>query len=107
MVADGVEANAEIDNVIVLVNPLLIEMGMQSDCDVVVLVSADEHTQVARSVARGMDPNDVRARIAAQLPPEEKSGFVDVVIENVGTLEELERKVDRLWDELRRRASVR
>src|SRR2546427_12562082 len=58
MVAEGVGANAETDNVVVVVNPLLIEMGMQSDCDVVVLVSADEQTQVARSVARGMDPND-------------------------------------------------
>jgi len=54
MIADGIQENLDTDRVVVLVNPLLIEMGTHRDCDVVVVVSTSLETQVARSVARGM-----------------------------------------------------
>lgn len=100
LIADGIQANLDGDRVVVLVNPLLIEMGTHRDCDVVVVVSVDPETQVARSVARGMSEDDVRARIAAQLPLDERARQADVLVDNDGSLEELETQVDRLWSEL-------
>ena len=104
LVDDGIAASAPSDRVVVLVNPLLIEMGSHRDCDVVVVVSASPDTQVARSVARGMDEGDVRARMAAQMSPDDRAAAADVLIENEGSLDDLTRQVDRLWSDLERRA---
>jgi dephospho-CoA kinase len=107
MIADGVQAQLDAERVVVLVNPLLIEMGTHRDCDAVVVVSASPDTQVARSVARGMDEADVRARIAAQLPLDERARMADVLLDNEGSLEELEAEVDVLWRDLEARAARR
>ena len=105
-IADGITENASSDRVVVLVNPLLIEMGTHRDCDVVIVVSAEPDTQVARSVASGMDEADVRARMAEQLPLDERARHADVVLDNEGTIEELARRVDELWPGLAARAAA-
>jgi dephospho-CoA kinase len=102
MIAEGIQANLDTDRVVVLVNPLLIEMGTHRDCDTVVVVSVSPETQVARGVGRGLTPEDVRARIAAQLPLEERARAADVLLDNEGTIEELAEQVDRLWARLSR-----
>ncbi len=105
MIADGIQAELDTDHVVVLVNPLLIEMGAHRDCDVVVVISTEPETQVARTVARGMDEADVRARLAAQLPIEERARAADVLLDNEGSLEDLEREVAVLWTTLATRAT--
>ena len=105
-IADGITENASSDRVVVLVNPLLIEMGTHRDCDVVIVVSAEPETQVARSVARGMDEDDVRARMAAQLPFDERARHADVVLDNEGALDDLSRRVEELWADLASRAGA-
>ena len=105
MIADAIQAELDTDHVVVLVNPLLIEMGAHRDCDVVVVISADPQTQVARTVARGMDEADVRARLAAQLPIEERARAADVLLDNEDTLEDLEAEVAVLWASLAARAA--
>jgi dephospho-CoA kinase len=106
MIADGITANLDADAVVVLVNPLLIEMGTHRDCDVVVVVSAAPATQIARSVERGMLEDDVRARIAVQLPLEDRARQADVLIDNEGSLDELAAQVEELWSSLAARASA-
>ena len=105
MIADGIQSHLDADDVVVLVNPLLIEMGTHRDCDVVVVVSASPETQVARSVARGMDEDDVRSRIDAQLPLDARARAADVLLDNEGTREELESEVEVLWRDLAARAA--
>ena len=105
LVADGVTDNSGTDKVVVLVNPLLIEMGTHRDCDVVVVVSASPETQIRRSVAAGMEESDVRSRIAAQLPLDERARYADVLLDNEGSREELASQVDGLWSDLRLRAA--
>ena len=105
MIADRIQAELDTDHVVVLVNPLLIEMGAHRDCDVVVVISADPETQVTRTVARGMDEADVRARLAAQLPIEERARAADVLLDNEDTLEDLEAEVAVLWKSLAARAA--
>ena len=99
-VGEIVAAHAETDDVIVLDSPLLIETGRHRDVELVIVVSAAPETQVARLVARGMAEADARARLAAQMPLAEKAEVADVVLDNEGTLLELEGQVDRLWADL-------
>jgi dephospho-CoA kinase len=106
MIEQGVSDNAATDRVVVLVNPLLIEMGTHRDCDVVVVVSASPETQLERVIARGMDRQDAEARMANQLPVDERAAHADVLLDNDGGLAELERQVDRLWATLRERAGT-
>ena len=60
--------------------------------------------RVARVVAeRGLDPEDVRARMAAQASSEQREALADVVIRNNGTVEDLEAQVADVWEQLRAR----
>lgn len=83
-------------------NPLLVEMGAAEACDVVIVVDVPEDVQVARMVAdRGMAEADARARIAAQAQRETRLAAADVVIENTGTLADLDARIDEVWSSLR------
>ena len=96
-VAEEVAARVGTNDVVVLDSPLLIETGTYRDCQQVLVVSALPETQIRRLVARGMDESDARARLAAQMPLEDKVAFADVLFDNEGTIEELETQVDRFW----------
>jgi dephospho-CoA kinase len=52
-----------------------------------------------------MDEADVRARLAAQLPIEERARAADVLLDNEDTLERLEAEVAVLWASLAARAA--
>ena len=99
-VAEEVAARVGTNDVVVLDSPLLIETGTYRDCQQVLVVSALPETQIRRLVARGMDEADARARLAAQMPLEDKVVFADVLLDNEGTLQELEAQVDRFWRSL-------
>jgi dephospho-CoA kinase len=107
-VAERLEHNRDREVVVVLDAALLIETGLADRVDVVVVVDAgDEEEQVRRLTAKGFDERDARARIAAQLPAEARLARADLVIRNVGTLEELTARVDEVWRELQRRLRER
>ncbi|HEX6765770.1 MAG TPA: dephospho-CoA kinase, partial [Polyangiaceae bacterium] len=79
--------------------PLLVEVGLAAEMRPLVVVSADEATQIARAKTRdGMDEKAARARLAAQLPLAEKRALADYVIENTGSLEHLRSETDRVLD---------
>ena len=66
---------------VVIDNPLLIEMGMADDVDLVLVVSAPSTVQVHRVLRRGrMTPDQVRAVIARQMPDAEKRRRADIVV---------------------------
>ena len=69
---------------VLLMVPLLLERGRQHTvCDRVVVVDCLESTQVARVVARSdLDPEQVRAIIAAQIPRDRRLALADDVIDN-------------------------
>jgi dephospho-CoA kinase len=79
--------------------PLLVETGQAASYDLVVVVEADLATRVARLARRGVDEDDARARIAAQATDEQRRAVADVVLDNSGTLQDLEAQVDRFWSE--------
>jgi dephospho-CoA kinase len=93
------------ERVVVADIPLLFEAGLVDDFDAVVLVDAPEEVRLARLVGdRGMDPEEARRMIAAQMPSELKRARADFLIANTGTLLELDRRSREVWTELQRRA---
>ena len=105
MFAEGTEEHRDSDRVVVFSAPLLVETGMHTAFEVLIVVSTKVDTQVERLMReRGMSEDAVRARIAAQAPLEDKAGVADVLIDNEGSLEELERQVERAWADLVARA---
>lgn len=63
-----------------------------------VLVDVDPELALTRLVEqRGMDEEDARARLASQLPREVRLEHADFVIDNAGTPEELDSRVDEAW----------
>lgn len=104
MLAEEVEIRRGTDAVLVFDAPLIVETGFDASTDLLVVVSADPAAQIERVVARGMDRGEAEARIAAQASPEEREARADVVVRNDGELEDLERRVDALWERLRHEA---
>jgi dephospho-CoA kinase len=91
--------------VVVLDIPLLLEgrragrgSGAGIPFDEVVVVYADEATQIARVMARDkLSRADAEARVRAQMPIEEKRAMADTVIDNSGSWERAEHEVRALW----------
>lgn len=103
-IAETVTAHADTDDVVVVDSPLLIETGAHESFSTVIVVTASVDARIARLKTRGMSEDDVRARMHAQRPLEEKEGYADVVLDNGGSEAELEAQIDRLWADLRVRA---
>ena len=77
--------------------PLLFEAGLEDRCDQILLVTADLDTRIQRVCARDqVSEQAVRDRISCQMSEEEKRKRSDLIVDNSGTLEELEKQLDVL-----------
>jgi dephospho-CoA kinase len=85
------------DAVVVEDIPLLVETGMAPMFPLVVVVTADEETRVARLIKRGMDEADARARIKAQASEDQRRAIADVLLDNSASQGELVEKARDLW----------
>ncbi len=91
--------------VIVLDIPLLLEgkkagrgSGARLPFDLIVVVYADEKTQLERVLARdGLSREEAEARIRSQVPIDEKRDMADVVIENTASWSITEKRVRELY----------
>lgn len=84
--------------------PLLVENGLAEAFRPVVVVAASAQAQLARVLERdGLTREEAEARIASQLPLEQKLAAADLVIHNDGDLDALLREVDRVAAEVRAR----
>lgn len=82
---EALRASASPPPVAVVEHPLLVETGSHERVDVVVVVEAPLRLRVARLTAgRAMTEEDVRARIAAQVPDEVRRASADLVVDNSG-----------------------
>ncbi len=88
--------------------PLLFEVRLHETLRPVILVACDAKTQTERIVQRDRVAGvEAQKTIAAQMSLEEKRKLADYVIENNGSLEELERQVRELWEQLTRKEDGR
>jgi dephospho-CoA kinase len=106
-IADRLEAYQHQDVVVVLDAALLIETGLAEGVDVLVVTHSPREIQVERLAAKGVGERQAAARIDAQVAPENRTARADLVIDNSGSLEELGRRVDEVWEELQRRLAAR
>ncbi|MCQ9370955.1 dephospho-CoA kinase [Corynebacterium sp. 35RC1] len=91
---------------VVLDHPLLIESGAIALVDKVAVVVVDVEERIRRlGQFRGISEQDARARIAQQLSDEERLQHADAVIDNNGSVEDLEPQVEALWNEVFGRVS--
>lgn len=92
-------AGAAGQDVVVVELPLLnVARRQQYRLDVVVVVDAPTEVAVARAVARGMNEDDARNRLAALPTNDERHSIADRVLVNAMGLEELGAQVSELWD---------
>lgn len=84
--------------------PLLAEGQRAAEFDVVIVVDVPADVQLSRLAARGLPPEQARARMAAQATREQRLALADIVIDNSGTLAGLDRRVSEVWSALLERA---
>lgn len=96
-------ASAPADAVVVYDMPLLVEQGAAAlqGWDAIVVVDAPDDVRLGRLVARGLDADDARRRMAAQAAPEARRAVASHVLDNSGDADSLDRQVDALWESLR------
>jgi dephospho-CoA kinase len=92
-------AAAPPDAVVVMDVPLLVEAA-RSGYDVVVIVEAPEPVRLERLIARGMNPDDARRRMAAQASDADRRRIADVILDNSGSEADLDPQIDALWSQL-------
>jgi len=87
--------------------PLLAESRGKGGFDLVIVVDVPPELQVKRLVSqRGMTPDQAGARMNAQASREQRLEVADIVIDNSGSLADLDRRVAALWADLQRRAGL-
>jgi dephospho-CoA kinase len=87
--------------------PLIAENGLAGAYDLVVVVDVPPRIQLDRLVRlRGMSREQAQARMATQAGREQRLSIAGIVVDNSGSLAELDRQVGDLWGELRRRAQA-
>jgi dephospho-CoA kinase len=95
-------ANAPDGSIVILDVPLMAETphGSRRNAEAVIVVDASRETQLEHLAAKGVSREDAESRMAAQASREERLKIADHVLDNNGTLDELERQVDELWAKL-------
>ena len=89
------------DNILFLDIPLLYESGGEALVDAVVVVYVDRETQIQRLIARdGFAREEAENRIDKQMSLDEKRDRADFVIDNRGTVDDLESVTVRVFKEL-------
>jgi dephospho-CoA kinase len=88
-------------------HPLLIETGQAGRFDAVVVVLVPVEERVRRLVEqRGLQEEDARARIAIQADDDARRTVATHVLTNAGTVEELHRQVDAVYELLATEAAA-
>jgi dephospho-CoA kinase len=85
--------------VVVLDAIRLIEGGMAARCDAVWVVTCEREAQIERlQASRHMTAEQAALRVDAQAAAAEKLRYATEVIRNLGSFDDLERRVTEAWD---------
>jgi dephospho-CoA kinase len=96
--AAEIESATGPDSVVVHDIPLLVETGQADRFDAVLVVDVPPTVQLQRLTGRrGMTADEVTARIRSQASREDRLTAADYVIDNSGTLDDLDLRVADAW----------
>jgi dephospho-CoA kinase len=96
--AAEIEAQAADDAIVVHDIPLLVETGQADHFDLLLVVDVPVEVQVERLTSqRGMSDEEANRRIASQASREQRLAAADLVVDNSGTLQDLDRRIDEVW----------
>jgi len=86
------------DSVVINQIPLLVESNGAKRFDHVITVSASEELRRQRLLQRGLKDYEITKRMQAQVDDAAREEIADSIIKNEGSLEDLERIVENLWN---------
>ena len=78
---------------VVLDVPLLLEAGLEEECDYLVFVESPETERERRALQRGWAPGERLRREKTQMSLETKRGKADYIVNNSGSLDETRKQV--------------
>lgn len=81
---------------VVLDVPIPVNKGFVDHCDQIWAVTCDDVIRLKRLIDRGMTKEDALRRIAVQMTNDEYAGLADFEIDNSGTIDELNDRVEEL-----------
>ncbi len=81
---------------VVLDVPIPVNKGFVDHCDQIWAVTCEDHIRLQRLLDRGMSKEDALRRIAVQMTNDEYAALGDHVIDNSGTVDELNGKIEEL-----------
>jgi dephospho-CoA kinase len=84
----------------VVVIPLLFETQAESSFDKIICVACSTPTQRQRLLSRGWTPEQIKQRLAAQWPVEQKISRADFVVWTDGALDAHARQLERIFVKL-------
>lgn len=88
---------------VILDIPLLFEDNLVHYCDATLLITAPFQLELSRLMTRNnLNREDAQKRIASQMPLSEKEKLADYVIENAGTVTDLENNLSSLLEKIGR-----
>ena len=96
--AAEIEAESQAGAIVVHDIPLLVETGQADEFDVVLVVDTPVDVQLERLTSqRGMTETEAKQRIASQASRDDRLAAADLVVDNAGTLADLDRRIDEVW----------
>jgi dephospho-CoA kinase len=87
-------------SIVVYDTPLMFEKQLQGQFDKVLIVTADIESRRSRLLERGLELNDINARMANQATDEQRESIADFVIQNNGSPEQLQEQVAKIWQQI-------
>ena len=79
---------------------LLLQWKLDRECQIVIGLFANESLRIKRLLMRGLDRQDIAARMRLQHSPAQIRAASDYVVTNNGSQKALESRVRRVWEDI-------
>ncbi|WP_462186170.1 MULTISPECIES: dephospho-CoA kinase [unclassified Frankia] len=87
--------------------PLLVEVHAEGTYDVVLVVEAPRELRLHRIEARGLPRDQALARMANQATDSQRRAVADIVVDNGGSLDDLDARIEEVWQDLLARCDAK
>lgn len=95
------------DGIVIVDGALIIETGLHTTFDVLIVTDCDPQQQLNRLIARDqLSAEAALSRIRAQMPAAEKKKYADFVIDTSGSFEHTRQQVEHIYRQLQAKAST-